>query len=119
MPRIAIGGFLHETNTFAPSKAELADFEQGGGWPAMTRGADVFASIANVNVGASGFVEAGRAAGWELVPTLWAAASPSAHVTEEAYETVAADMLAPHRGRRAARRRVSRPARRHGVRARG
>ena len=35
MTRIAVGGFLHETNTFAPTKAAYADFVHGGGWPAM------------------------------------------------------------------------------------
>ena len=28
MARIAIGGFQHETNTFAPSKATFEDFER-------------------------------------------------------------------------------------------
>ena len=41
MTRIAVGGFLHETNTFAPTKATYADFVHGGGWPAMTHGSDV------------------------------------------------------------------------------
>mgnify|MGYP002136929109 CR=1 FL=1 len=36
-PRIAFGGFLHETNTFAPSKAGLDAFIQGGGWPSLAR----------------------------------------------------------------------------------
>ena len=40
MTRIAVGGFLHETNTFAPTKATYADFVHGGGWPAMAHGAD-------------------------------------------------------------------------------
>jgi len=88
-PRIAIGGFLHETNTFAPSKAGYDKFEQGGGWPPLTEGEALFAATRNVNIGLSGFIEAGEAAGWDLVPTLWAAASPSAHVTEDAYERIA------------------------------
>jgi microcystin degradation protein MlrC len=37
----------------------------------------------------AGFVPAAEAAGWELVPTIWCAASPSAHVTKDAYERVA------------------------------
>src|SRR5271169_6550757 len=41
MPRIAVGGFLRETNTFAPTKATYADFVHGGGWPSMAHGADV------------------------------------------------------------------------------
>lgn len=92
-PRIAVGGFLHETNTFAPSKATYDHFVQGGGWPAMSEGEAMFAAVANVNVGASGFIEAARAAGWEVVPLVWAAASPSAHVTEDAYERIAGRML--------------------------
>ena len=28
--RIAVGGFQHETNTFAPSKASFEDFERRG-----------------------------------------------------------------------------------------
>ena len=51
MPRIAIGGFLHETNTFAPTKATYADFVHGGGWPSMTMGADVLKVMRNINVG--------------------------------------------------------------------
>lgn len=92
-PRIAFGGFLHETNTFAPSKAGFEAFTIGGGWPTLSRGEGVFAAVANVNVGASGFVEAGQAAGWTLVPSLWCGASPSAHVTADAFERIAADLL--------------------------
>jgi microcystin degradation protein MlrC len=91
--RIAVGGFLHETNTFAPSKATYAHFVQGGGWPAMSEGDAMVAAVANVNVGASGFIEAAQAAGWEVVPLVWAAASPSAHVTEDAFERIAGRML--------------------------
>ena len=41
MTRIAVGAFLHETNTFAPTKATYDDFVHGGGWPSMAHGADV------------------------------------------------------------------------------
>ena len=37
-PRIAIGGFMHETNTFGPSKAGIDAFIEGGGWPALSEG---------------------------------------------------------------------------------
>src|ERR1700681_2859560 len=89
MTRIAVGGFLHETNTFAPTKATYADFVHGGGWPAMTQGAEVLKTMRHINVGLAGFVEQAEALGWELVPTIFAAASPSAHVTEDAYERIA------------------------------
>jgi microcystin degradation protein MlrC len=89
MTRIAVGGFLHETNTFAPTKATYDGFVQGGGWPPMSQGAKLLERMRNINVGMAGFVPAAEAAGWELVPTIWCAASPSAHVTRDAYERVA------------------------------
>ncbi len=93
MTRIAVGGFLHETNTFAPTKATYDDFVHGGGWPSMAVGADVLKVMRNINVGLAGFVEAAEARGWELVPTISAAASPSAHVTRNAYERIAKVMV--------------------------
>src|ERR1700712_5597754 len=88
MTRIAVGGFLHETNTFAPTKATYGDFLHGGGWPAMAVGADVL-KIRNINVGMAGFLEAGEVKGWNRAPSILCAASPSAHVTTDAYERVA------------------------------
>src|SRR5215510_14058519 len=93
MTRIAVGGFLHETNTFAPTKATYQDFVHGGGWPAMAHGADVLKVMRRINVGLAGFVEAAEANGWELVPTISAAASPCAHVTKDAFERVMKEML--------------------------
>src|SRR3979411_764171 len=89
MTRIAVGGFLHETNTFAPTKAVYDAFVQGGGWPPMAQGAKLLEKMRNINIGMAGFVPAAEAEGWELVPTIWCAASPSAHVTKDAYERVA------------------------------
>ncbi|UTD29967.1 M81 family metallopeptidase [Bradyrhizobium sp. WD16] len=91
--RIAIGGFLHETNTFAPTKASYEGFVHGGGWPAMASGEAVLARIRNINVGAAGFIDEAEARGWQLIPTLWCAASPSAHVREDAYERIAGEIV--------------------------
>ena len=93
MPRIAVGGFLHETNTFAPTKATYADFVHGGGWPAMALAPDVLKTIRNINVGLAGFIGQAEVNGWELVPTTFGAASPSAHVTEDAFERIVKVMI--------------------------
>jgi microcystin degradation protein MlrC len=93
MTRIAVGAFLHETNTFAPTKATYDDFVHGGGWPSMAHGADVLKVMRKINVGLAGFVEAAEANGWELVPTISAAAVPSAHVTTDAFERVMKEMV--------------------------
>lgn len=87
--RIVFGGFQHETNTFAPTRADYAAFERGGGFPGLSRGDAVFAALGDANLPAAGFCAAARAAGHELVPTVWASTSPSAHVTREAYERIA------------------------------
>jgi len=91
--RIAIGGFHHETNTFAPSKATFEMFERADGWPGLARGAGLIDAVAGINIPAAGFVETARGAGHELVPLVWCNASPSAHVTRDAYERVAEMML--------------------------
>ena len=93
MTRIAVGGFLHETNTFAPTKATYDDFVHGGGWPAMAQGGDVLKVMRNINVGLAGFVEQAEAQGWEMVPTISCGASPSAHVTQDAYERIVKVMV--------------------------
>src|ERR1700732_466406 len=93
MTHIAVGGFLHETNTFAPTKAGYADFVHGGGWPAMAQGPDVLKTIRNINVGLAGFIEQAEANGGELAPSIFCAASPSAHVTEDAFERIVKVMV--------------------------
>jgi len=89
MARIAIGGFQHETNTFAPAPADYAAFEAGGGWPGVQYGAAIFAAVEGANIPAAGAIAALRASGHELVGTAWAAASPSAQVTADAFERIA------------------------------
>ena len=86
--RIAVGGFQHETNTFAPSKADFDAFARGGGWPPLLRDGDIFDGVAGINLPIAGFIDAMKAR-HQLVPTAWAAASPSAHVTEDAFERIA------------------------------
>lgn len=94
MARIAVGGFQHETNTFAPSKATYEDFLRPGAWPGLTRGPGLFEAVAGINIGIAGFVEAAQAQGHELLPLPWTQATPSAHVTEDAYEKVVAQIIA-------------------------
>src|SRR5437868_15083572 len=93
MARIAIGGFQHETNTFAPSKADYAAFEAGGGWPGAQYGEPIFGAVEGANIPAAGAIQALRALGHDLVGTAWAAATPSAHVTRDAFERITSEMV--------------------------
>ena len=90
MSRIAIAGLQHETNTFAPIKATYQHFVQGEGWPGLTRGAAMLDVMPPMNIGTGGFIKEAQRLGHELKPILWAAAVPSAHVTEDAFERIAA-----------------------------
>ncbi|HVL56852.1 MAG TPA: M81 family metallopeptidase [Burkholderiaceae bacterium] len=94
MARIAVGGMQHETNTFAPSKADYTAFEHGGGWPPIQRGDALFDAVAGANIPVQGAIEKLRAANHRLVPLTWASASPSAHVTRDAFERIVGDLVA-------------------------
>ena len=94
MGLIAVGGFQHETNTFAPSKADYAAFEDGGGWPPLTFGEDIAPRLAGANIPAAGALAALHAMGHRTVGLVWGAASPSARVTRDAYERIVGEMMA-------------------------
>ena len=89
MARIAVGGFQHETNTFAPLKAGWADFERADGWPPFVRGPELIEAVEGFNIPIAGAVLALRALGHELVPLCWCSAPPSSYVERQAYEKVA------------------------------
>ena len=88
MARIAAGGWQHETNTFAPIKAEFAAFTESSDWPGLCRGDDMFRETAGVHLPITGALDALRKRGHELVPLLWCSATPCAHVTEDAFERI-------------------------------
>ncbi|MFM0497991.1 M81 family metallopeptidase [Paraburkholderia caledonica] len=92
MSTILIAGFQHETNTFAPSQATYENFQRGEGFPLMSRGNDVLA-LRDVNIPAGGFIRSAEAQGHVLVPVIWAGASPSAHVTRDAFERIAGEIV--------------------------
>src|SRR6266568_6806692 len=71
MARIAVGGFQHETNTFAPQRATWADFERADAWPGFVRGAELIDAVPGYNIPIAGAVEALRARGHELLPLCW------------------------------------------------
>lgn len=91
--KVAFAGFLHESNSFASAPADLPAFQQGGGYIPMTRGAALREAIRGVNLGMAGAFDFAEKAGWQVVPILWTGAIPSAPVTRDAYEAIAAEIL--------------------------
>ena len=94
MSVIAVGGFQHETNTFAPSKADFAAFQDGGGWPEITYGDQIAPRLSGANIPATGAIDTLHALGHRTIGLVWGAATPSAQVTRDAYERIVGDMLA-------------------------
>ena len=84
--RVAIAGFQHETNTFAPMPTGFNEFSLGGSWPALTHGEAVIDVFINLNIPIGGFIQASTH--WELVPVLWTAAEPGGYVSGEAFESI-------------------------------
>jgi microcystin degradation protein MlrC len=88
MKRIAIGGWQHETNTFAPFVTDYAAFEMADGWPALVEGPPMLEAVAGINMPIEGFIQAAKHAAY-LLPTLWTSAEPAGYVTDETYERIA------------------------------
>lgn len=86
--RVALAFFFHETNTFAPAKADLAAFRTDAAFGGIKHGADLIRNV-DVNLPYAGFAKEARSYGWELAPLVGAGATPSAQVTREAFETIA------------------------------
>lgn len=97
-PRVLIGGFLHETNTFAPTRADWAAFNCGETFPAFVEGDVMVERFAGNNIPIGGFITAARERGWTLLPSCWAGATPSAHITEDAFERLAGVIVGNVRG---------------------
>lgn len=88
-PRIAVAGFQHETNTFAPLKTRYEDFEASGAWPALTQADDLFSVFRGLNIPLGGFIDAAPQ-NWDLVPILWSNAEPGGYVMQQAFDRIAA-----------------------------
>ena len=93
MKKIIIAGFQHETNTFAPTKARYQDFVQGGGFPPLTRGAEIL-KFREQNIPIGGFIQEAEQLGYQLLPVIWAATSPSAHVEQGTYQRICDEIIA-------------------------
>ncbi|MFT5259897.1 MAG: microcystin degradation protein MlrC [Saprospiraceae bacterium] len=93
MAKIAVAGWQHETNTFATIKADLNAFERADEWPPLSTGAAIFETVAGIHLPINGAIDTLRDLNHDIVPLLWCSATPCAHVTEHAFETIMAQLL--------------------------
>ncbi|MDZ4311522.1 MAG: M81 family metallopeptidase [Cypionkella sp.] len=91
--RIALAGFAHESNSFAPSPADMAAFEQGGGYLPLSRGDQILIRARSVNLPVAGAISYAEQHGWQLLPLIWAGAVPSAPVTASCYRAITDEIV--------------------------
>ncbi|MFM8273767.1 MAG: M81 family metallopeptidase [Gemmata sp.] len=77
--RVAIGGFMHESNTFAPLPTDLNRFRDGS----LTYGDAVIPVWQDAHHEVGGFIEGAKAFGYTPVPVAMAWATPAGPVSDE------------------------------------
>ena len=92
--RIAIGGFLHETHSFAPRPTTYRDFLNPGGLPAAQVGDALIPGLRTTSAPIAGAIAVGEEAGATLVPLAWAFANPAGPIEDEAFERLSAQICA-------------------------
>jgi microcystin degradation protein MlrC len=87
--RLAIAGFMHESNTFNPLRTDRAAFAAQG----LTFGPALLDEWRDAHHEVGGFLEAARVEGFEPVPILMAWATPSGPVTAAVFEEITAALI--------------------------
>jgi microcystin degradation protein MlrC len=92
--RIAIGGIMHESNTFAPLQADRQRFEEGS----LTRSEAMLDVWCEAHHEMGGFIAGSEPFGYEPVPTVMAWATPSGPVDDDVLDEVVAGIAERSRG---------------------
>ena len=85
-PRIAVGGIMHESNSFYPAPTRLADFH-------IERGPGIAAQYAESASEVAGYFEGAERYGFDVYPTLHASATPGGPVTAEALDALTSELI--------------------------
>src|SRR5437667_8612184 len=80
--RIAIGGFMHESNTFASTPTGLSEFRAAS----LTYGPALVPVWREAHHEVGGFIGGAETFGYDLVPVAMAWGTPSGPVTDEFFE---------------------------------
>jgi microcystin degradation protein MlrC len=86
--RIAVAGFMHESNTFHPVLTDRAAFVE----QSFTRGATLIDEWRDAPHEVGGFLEAAHVEGFEAVPLLMAWATPGGPVADDCFDSVTAEL---------------------------
>ena len=69
--RIAIGGFLHESHSFASQPTTYQDFVHPAGFPPLCHGATLVDALRHASVPAAGAISVVEAEGATIIPLAW------------------------------------------------
>ncbi len=89
MIRIVTGTISHETHVMSNISTGLAEFRSRR----LLYGDELFEDYSGTATPAGGIIEGCRRHGFELVPTVFASATPSGIVTKEAFDTILGGIL--------------------------
>lgn len=87
--RVAIGGISHESSTFSTVPTQLSDFELRN----YAEGEGMLERLTGTKTPIGGFIDAARDAGYDVVPTIFASATPGGPVTAEATEVLTGKLV--------------------------
>ncbi len=87
VPRIAVGGIMHESNSFFPQPTRLEDFH-------VYRGEEVAKQYGASAHEVAGYLEGAKRFGFDVVPLLMASATPGGPVTANALDTLTGELIA-------------------------
>ncbi len=91
--RIAIGGFMHESHSFAPRPTTWPDFLHPGGFPPFQRSTTLIETLRPTSVPSAGAIAVADKAGVQLAPLTWCFANPAGPVQDQAFERIAASLI--------------------------
>ena len=93
MARIAIAGFMHETNCFVPDTTDFENFANPPDRSGILRGEEILQTFAEKGASTAGFLN-GSENNHEIAPLLWTSTTPGGYVTKNAYERIAGEIIA-------------------------
>lgn len=88
MLNIAVGGFLHETNTFSKNSTSLNHFLQADNWPELIEANGILEEMINKNIAISGFLKTANDYGYQCQGLTWCSAPPGGKVTQHAFDKI-------------------------------
>src|SRR5262245_38906229 len=88
--RLAVAGFMHESNTFAPIRTDRAAFAA----QSLTFGSSLLDEWRDAHHEVGGFLEAASVEGFEPVPLVMAWATPSGPVVDAVLDEITTFLIA-------------------------